>query len=741
MFRGVKKPWGIMVWRSRWALLFPVMMGMLLSLHSAWAANYSYGYDALGRLSIVADSTGNTAQYVYDDVGNLLEIRRAQSPVVLTDFSPAAGGAGTVVTLFGAGFATVPGNNTVKFTGAATPATVTSATATRLVVTVPAGVSTGKIAVATAAGSATSSKDFLVLNSSGTPALLAPIISSFIPNIGAPGTAVTITGSRFDILQGATKVEFHPFTKLAPITSITATTIKTNVPAGTTNGRIRVVTPGGMAVSAADFIVGLPGIPPTNIVAQTRIVANQPGKTLTIATPGKLGLAVFDAAEGGYFTVDLPTLTLSTTDINPQLPYEVYAPNGTKILSGVATPLSGRTLHIPAPAQAGTYSLYFRPNANTTATVVAALKTDPVLGVNGTSQTAQFVYPGQSFRYTFDATAGDNLGLGLTNLTSLAGSPALSIAVTARRPDNQVLDSLTCSQGVNCDLDWLKLALSGRHTVQVAALNGATGRAVLTLSKDVIGTPTVGGGEISLALPRSGQNGQLIFTAAAGQYLTLDITGYTTTPSDTPVAYALYQTQATGQSPITGFVTATNRSIHLPKTGQAGTYVLTLDPNAAATATLKAKLINDAISVNAPTLATQVGFPCKSKLTVGGISRTTPFAFPGQSMRYAFNYVPDTNTSLDALLVSVNLDFASNLEFTPPNSSITSMRSCSAGACDVWSKADSGDYIVRLYPSTYIAGTNANIKVNRAYVDNNYSTSCLAIYTNFFGNDEKAIEP
>ena len=67
-------------------------------------------------------------------------------PPTITGFSPASGAAGTTVTITGTNFDPDPFHMLVTFADNV-PATVTSATATQLVVTVPAGASTGAIKV------------------------------------------------------------------------------------------------------------------------------------------------------------------------------------------------------------------------------------------------------------------------------------------------------------------------------------------------------------------------------------------------------------------------------------------------------------------------------------------------------------------------------------------------------------------------------------------------------------------
>jgi YD repeat-containing protein len=147
----------------------------------------SYAYDEAGRLVGATDPTGDTAKYSYDPAGNLTSIdRQPSSQTSILACSPGVGPAGTEVTISGTGFAATAGDNVVKFNG--TTATVTSATTTQLVATVPAGATTGPIGVTTPGGSATSSDPFTV------GASKAPTITGFSPTVGTAGTSVTTLG-------------------------------------------------------------------------------------------------------------------------------------------------------------------------------------------------------------------------------------------------------------------------------------------------------------------------------------------------------------------------------------------------------------------------------------------------------------------------------------------------------------------------------------------------------------------
>src|SRR5438445_13616887 len=128
---------------------------------------------------MVIDGAGNSAEYVYDQVGNLLEIRRSTvTGITLFDFVPRQGPVGTKVTLQGRGFSTVPSENAVAFNGTMAP--VLSATSTGLVVTVPPGATTGPIAVTVAGNMVTSTRNFTV----------PPGITAINPTIALAGSVI-----------------------------------------------------------------------------------------------------------------------------------------------------------------------------------------------------------------------------------------------------------------------------------------------------------------------------------------------------------------------------------------------------------------------------------------------------------------------------------------------------------------------------------------------------------------------
>lgn len=165
----------------------------------------------------------------------------------VTSFTPTSGVAGDTVTITGLNFSAVTTNNTVTFNGAT--ATVTAATTTQLTVTVPSGVSTGKIAVTVNGQTGTSSSDFTVTTTTSTG---SPTITSFTSS-GSEGSTIVITGTNFSTTAASNTVTIGGV--VATVVSATATQLVVTVPSGATSGVITVTVGGVTATSSGTFTV------------------------------------------------------------------------------------------------------------------------------------------------------------------------------------------------------------------------------------------------------------------------------------------------------------------------------------------------------------------------------------------------------------------------------------------------------------------------------------------------------
>ncbi|MDQ7052317.1 MAG: IPT/TIG domain-containing protein [candidate division KSB1 bacterium] len=174
----------------------------------------------------------------------------------ITSFTPTSGPEGTEVSIVGSSFT---GATAVEFNGVAAATFIVDAD-TLIRANVPAGATSGPIAVTTPNGTATSADSFTVTQPTPPP---APAITSFTPTSGPEGTEVSIVGSNF---TGATAVEFNGVAAATFIVDAD-TLIRANVPAGATSGPIAVTTPNGTATSADSFTVTQP-TPATPTVAE-----------------------------------------------------------------------------------------------------------------------------------------------------------------------------------------------------------------------------------------------------------------------------------------------------------------------------------------------------------------------------------------------------------------------------------------------------------------------------------------
>ena len=165
---------------------------------------------------------------------------------------------------------------------------------------------------------------------SGTVALVVspPVLSSVLPAQGPVGATVLLTGTGF---TWATEVRFNA--TIQPAFTIAGDIqITTTVPAGATTGSIQVVTAGGVATSAASFVV----IPPPTLtsVAPAR---GGVGATVTLTGTGLTWATqvVFNGTEQPAFTVVSDTSITTTVPAGAATgPVQVVNAAGTATFAG-----------------------------------------------------------------------------------------------------------------------------------------------------------------------------------------------------------------------------------------------------------------------------------------------------------------------------------------------------------------------------------------------------------------------
>lgn len=431
-----------------------ILMVFLCMAKPLAAGALEYRYDDVGRVvESINATTGQVTIYTYDAAGNISEIRNvALSTVAIAGFSPLRGPVGAAVTITGSGFSTTPSANTVRFNGQ--QATVTSATSTKLTVTVPAGATTGRVTVTTSAGTDTSRSDFTVTSVGG------PTISSFSPSSGAAGATVTITGTNYWPNISENRVLFNQTNaRIAAVTGSTSLTVQ--VPAGASSGKIRVSTPAGIATSASAFLVPPSGKAVTDIVAGPSMTVN--GNSAIVVPGGKTSLQLFEGSAGQYLTVGITSNTITSATL------KLIAPDGATLLSSTVTP-STPAVQFPRLPQTGTYTISVDPGAYSGSMTLTLY--GPVAGtLTGSDQTFSVSQAGRRILLTYSGNAQTWASLAMKNVN-------LASTVTVFDSNGNVLMSRTATTGTLEPY----IANTGTYTVLIDPSGAITGSLTLSMA-------------------------------------------------------------------------------------------------------------------------------------------------------------------------------------------------------------------------------------------------------------------
>jgi YD repeat-containing protein len=518
------------------------------------AAPISYIYDEAGRLVGVIDQNGNSATYNYDAVGNVLSIARgtAAQPSLI-NFTPKSGPVGASVTIRGSGFSSTAASNTVTFAG--TAATVTSASTTQLTVTVPTGALTGTIAVSTSAGSSSSSVPFTLTTTDGRPA-----ISSFTPNIGLPGTAVSLSGTNFEPTSSNNVTRLNG--NFAAASAATATSLTTAVPTTASSGPISVATPKGIATSAADFYV-VPAGYTTATVGFTGRTTLGTASGVTLSGTNQAGLLLFDATAGQAVSIQVGTTTFTSFTV------KILRPDGVA-LAGQCTAancfMDAQTLQIT-----GTYTILVTAAGAGTVnlTLLNATPVVKTITPGGAAVTVATTVAGQNANVTFSGAAGQRIAVLISGNTF--GN--CNVGVSLLNPFGATLVGGSCS--TPSYFDTMILLTTGQYTLLInpnGTLTGSITLQVLNVPADVTKSIAIGGAPVTVTTV-VGQNAALTFSGTAGQAIAVQMTA--NTYGNCNVSLNLVNPAGTT---LTGGTCSTPSFFDTTVLATTGTYSLTINP-------------------------------------------------------------------------------------------------------------------------------------------------------------------
>ena len=346
--------------------------------------------------------------------------------------------------------------------------------------------------------------------------------------------------------------------------------------------------------------------------------------SLALARPGQNGRLTFPGVAGALIAVQVRGV--ATTPTGQGILVLVNQPDGS-LFAFTRLTGSGQTIVTPPLPVTGTYTVFAEPESTAKGAATASMEIllDPGqnLVIDGPMQSSTIGIAGASVRYTFAGTAGQNLGLGVSNLALI---PLSDATVWVYKPDGASLIGISCSGTVGgCGANLTNLPSTGRYGIVVTPGSGATGGFSVTLSSDVAGNLAFDV-PAALALSRPGQNGHLTFAANAGDSVMLAFSRIATQPAGQFVYLTLNKPDGTA---LYAIATATaSGSIYMASLPVTGTYRIFVDPIHHYTANV--------------TITRLAGIP----LPIDGAPVTSILANPGDAARYTFAGTAGQNLGL-----------------------------------------------------------------------------------------------
>jgi RHS repeat-associated protein len=575
----------------------------------------TYAYDDLGRLVAVSDPANGAAKYNYDAVGNLSSItRQAISVVSIISFSPKAGPVGTTVTIYGTGFSATPSQNTVKFHG--TIASISSASATQLVVTVPSGATTGTINVTSPGGSVTSSSSFTV-------GATAPSITSFTPGVGTVGGSVTVSGSNFDL--SASNDVLATGTARSQVTAASATSL-TGTIAGAGSGHVTVATPTGAAVSS-----GVLYVPPSPYTASdvdsTTQMAIGDTKTLSVSAANKISLAAFDGSSGGRISLNFSSVTIGSGCCSATV--SILNPDGSTLVNPTYIGPPGGFIDTVILRQDGTHTIILDPVGTATGSATFTLydvpaDTSATITPGGAAVTVTASTPGQNATLSFSGVQDERVSLNIDQVT--IGSGCCSAKLSILNPDGSTLVNPTYIGPLGFFVDTLTLTQTGAYTILVDPQLNATGSARLTLydvPADTSGTITPGGSAVTVTASTPGQNATLSFSGVQDERVSLNIDQVTIGSSGSSSAKISIKNPDGSTLVAPTYFGTVGFFVDTLTLTQTGTYTILVDPQLNATGSARLTLYDVPADVT-------------GSISIGGPAQTIATSTPGQNASITF---------------------------------------------------------------------------------------------------------
>lgn len=395
----------------------------------------------------------------------------------------------------------------------------------------------------------------------------------------------------------------------------------------------------------------------------------------------------FVAAEGDNLAVDFSGVTPLPQAQNFFV--TIYRPNGTAQTSGYASsPSFGILLQAGTIASAGTYSITIDPTFGAYGTGRLTLKRGSLLATTDAPAAFATSVTGETQRFRFEATAGQNLSVGISGL-AYVGSSSGSSVLTVYKPDGSALAYNNCSPttyGGRCKLTLTNLPVNGTYSIGIAPPAGVKLTGTIAVSADLTGS-LVEGAPASLLVTRPGQNVRYTFAGTAGQSTAIELAALTTNPAG-PYVY-VYVVKPDGTNLASSWASSNGVFVNLPSLPITGTYTVLVD------------------ATYGVEFSGQLSLKPGLTIEVDGSVQPLQTSIAGEVIRFTFSGTAGSrlDLGLDGLTYgSASSSYTSLAVYRPGGSSLASVycyTSTAGGGCEAPMPAnlpDSGNYSVVLAP-------------------------------------------
>lgn len=618
--------------------------------------------------SISVSTGGNTAvsatPFVVDNAG---------LPPTVTQISPTAVAAGSIVTITGTNLDPVSGETVIQL--GATNVAVSSASNTQLQFVVPVTAIGGYVTVVTPYGQATGAVPVQVLPSAVAP---GKVVSSGTATVNGAGVNLSINCcGQFGLLQfngtagnwlslqvsGLSSAQGNVnYVVYGPNNAVIAQGI---VAYNTPSIHLPQLTASGTYY--ATFQPATANVQLNATLLADTVLTSAP-LTVTAAGAWQSDRLIFTAASNQNLELTLN----GVTDVGgSQLAVNVYTASGTQAGSttcSVSSPGSSCQIHLWSVA-AGTYTVIVSPAGGTMGfnMLLAPDTLMPALTLNSTN--ALSFTAGQVQRFTFNATAGETVALKVAATTTPSASNA-GIEFWVIRPDAGVITaSSTPYTSFDSDntatVNLSNLPVSGTYTIIAAPDYGLAASGQLQLVAGSTGNLTTNGASTTYSGSVAGQDVYMSFSATQGENLELTLSNLTVSGGNPTYVY-VYNSAGTQ---ITYFTCSTSNASgtcdeHLWDMA-AGNYSVAVVPPSGNSVSFNALLQDDivgpAVSINGGTTL-NLGTGQVERFTFNGtagqtlavnlVGTTSP---AGQGVKVLI-YRPDVGTIMNSTAAYASFD-------------------------------------------------------------------------------------